>query len=542
MRNTIYAILASIALTTSVQATQTTVESTITPTETVALTPLQSEISKRLESLSTSSKADRQRTKEIREWYENRSYGSIWTKSGQPSAEAQEVIFSLMSAYEQGLIAADYQAEKLFGKLSSSTNQSVADFEISLSLAAVTFGQHLFSGRVEPTKINREVMLYPNDISAGSILDKLATSKSPKLALSTLSPNTPRYDRMRSLLLSLRLAEARGGWTTVPEGEVLKEGMTDDRVPLLRQRLVQTGDMPKGIHDGNVYDGKLVQGLKYFQWRMGLQTDGAIGPATLAQLNVSIGERIEQVEMNLERRRWMQEDFGSTYIFVNLADQVLKLVKDEKTIHAAIVQVGLPFHRTPVFTEMMEYLDFNPFWNVPYSIATKEYLPKLKRNPYALSRQNIKVLRNGQAVDPGSVPWTSYSRSRFPVRLRQDPGPKNALGRVKFMFPNKFNIYIHDTPSKSKFQRSSRYFSHGCIRVNNPFLLAEKILGLQGVSRNSINQIVRAGKKKIVKLKRKIPVHVAYLTAWVNKDGSVHYRKDVYGRDKILKDALAKLN
>ena len=308
---------------------------------------------------------------------------------------------------------------------------------------------------------------------------------------------------------------------------MLKEGMTDDRVPALRERLIQSGDLPKGLHEGDVYDGKLLQALKYYQWRMGLDTDGAVGPATLAQLNTTIGERIEQVEMNLERRRWMQADFGSTYIFVNLADQVLKLVKDEKTIHAAIVQVGLPFHRTPVFTEQMEYLDFNPFWNVPYSIATKEYLPKLKRNPYALSAQNIRVLQNGRSVNPGSIPWSSYSRSRFPVRLRQDPGPKNALGRVKFMFPNKFNIYIHDTPSKSKFQRSSRYFSHGCIRVNDPFLLAEKILSLQGVSRTKINRIVNSGKKTIVSLKKKIPVHVAYLTAWVNKDGSVHYRKDV---------------
>ena len=216
---------------------------------------------------------------------------------------------------------------------------------------------------------------------------------------------------------------------------MLKEGMTDDRVPALRERLIQSGDLPKGLHEGDVYDGKLLQALKYYQWRMGLDTDGAVGPATLAQLNTTIGERIEQVEMNLERRRWMQADFGSTYIFVNLADQVLKLVKDEKTIHAAIVQVGLPFHRTPVFTEQMEYLDFNPFWNVPYSIATKEYLPKLKRNPYALSAQNIRVLQNGRSVNPGSIPWSSYSRSRFPVRLRQDPGPKKCPGSREVHVP-----------------------------------------------------------------------------------------------------------
>jgi murein L,D-transpeptidase YcbB/YkuD len=550
MKNIVYSLVISVALATSAQSAQSantdasnqeTQSQTAVQTPQPTLSPVQSSTFERLAKLSNSTKADRQRAQEITQWYKNRSYEPIWVVNGEPSAEAQEVIYSLMTAYEQGLLAADYRATSLFGKLSANSDAGIADFEVSLSLAAVTFGQHLYSGRVEPTKINREVKLFPDDISAELILDKLSASSSPKLALSALSPNTPRYDRMRALLLSLRLAEARGGWTVIPEGEVLKEGMEDVRIPALRERLEQTEDLPKGLHDGNVLDGNLLQALKYFQWRMGLQQDGAVGPATLTQLNTPVSKRIEQVELNLERRRWMQADFGATYIFVNLADQVLKLVKDEKTVHAAIVQVGQPYHRTPVFTEQMEYLDFNPFWNVPYSIATKEYLPKLKRNAYALSKQNIRVLRNGTSVDPGSVPWSNYSRANFPVRLRQDPGPKNALGRVKFMFPNKFNIYIHDTPSKSKFTKDSRYFSHGCIRLQNPFDLAEKILALQGISRDEINQIARVGKKKIVKLKKKIPVHVAYLTAWVNKDGSVHYRRDVYGRDKILKTALAKI-
>ena len=201
MRYTLYAIMASLALTTAAPAAQTAIETTITPSETVALTNMQLQISDRLELLAKGTKADRRRSKEIHQWYEDRSYQPIWTTNGQPSNEAQEVIFSLMSAYEQGLIAADYEAEKLFGKLSANSENAVADFEVSLSLAAVTFGQHLYSDRVEPTKINREVMLYPDDISAGSILDKLAKSKTPKQTLSALSPNTARYDRMRSLLL-----------------------------------------------------------------------------------------------------------------------------------------------------------------------------------------------------------------------------------------------------------------------------------------------------------------------------------------------------
>ena len=249
--------------------------------------------------------------------------------------------------------------------------------------------------------------------------------------------------------------------------------MTDARVPALRQRLVEAGDLAEGGHEGDVYDGALVTALEQFQTRTGLEADGVVGPATLEQLNTTVDQRIRQVELNLERRRWMQADFGDPHIFVNLADQVVKYVQDGKTRFAEVTQVGAPYHRTPVFTDEMEYLEFNPYWNVPYSIATKEYLPKLKANAYALQSQNIRPLVNGQVVNPASIPWHSYSRRNFPVRLRQDSGPGNALGQVKFMFPNRFNIYLHDTPSKSKFDSASRFFSHGCIRVRDPMGLAE---------------------------------------------------------------------
>jgi murein L,D-transpeptidase YcbB/YkuD len=237
----------------------------------------------------------------------------------------------------------------------------------------------------------------------------------------------------------------------------------------------------------------------------------------------------------------MQNDYGPYYVFANLADQVLKVVKNEKTIHTALIQVGKPYHRTPVFTDTMEYLELNPYWNVPYSIATKEYLPKLIRNPGVLSRQNIEVLAGGKAVSPYAINWSQYSRRKFPFRLRQKPGKRNALGRIKFMFPNKYSVYIHDTPSKANFGRASRYFSHGCMRVKDPLALAAVILNPEGWSRKKINAVVRSGKRTVKRLKSQIPVHVAYLTAWVNKDGSIHYRRDVYGRDKILDKALKRV-
>lgn len=504
----------------------------------IVLSALQQAIKAELGRLAGKSKAQKIRNGEIRNWYEERVFAPLWIKDGRVSTNAEEVIFKLMTAYEDGLVSREYNGSKLFAMAYAQTPEEQARFEVMLSDAAVKFGQHLHSGRVRPNGINRELVIYPKSLAANQLLDRLVDAKSSAAELGSLWPQTARYVRLRKHLLALRVLEARGGWPQIPSGDVLKPDMEDARVATLRDRLIRSRDLKRGAHEGAVYNGELVDAVKRFQNRLGLEQDGAVGPTTLGELNKTVKQRIALVELNLERRRWMQADFGNPYVFVNLADQVLKLVKDNRTLHAELTQVGQPYHRTPVFSDEMEYMEVNPYWNVPYSIATKEYLPKLKRNPFALQSQNIKVLKGGSPINPGAVPWSSYSRAKFPVRLRQEPGKKNALGRIKFMFPNKFNVYIHDTPSKSKFARTSRYFSHGCVRLRNPFDLAAKILAADGQSPNKLKGVVKSGKRTIIKLKKKIPVHVTYLTAWVNKDGSVHYRRDIYGRDKILAEAL----
>ena len=482
--------------------------------------------------------SDARRSERVALWYDERDYEPLWIKDGKATNAAKEMVFVLLNAHEDGLIPSDYSPDDLFPKLQQDGEAGLADFEVSLSNAVSLYGQHLRAGRVSPNEVNRELVLYPEEIAADVLLQEIAEAENPVDALLGFAPGTDRYTRLRNHLKHLMVVRASGGWTQVPEGKALKPGMSDPRVPALRQRLIEAKDLAEADHTGDIYDGTLVTALQQFQMRTGLEADGVIGPATLEQLNTSVDQRIRQVKLNLERRRWMQADFGDPHIFVNLADQVVKYVLDGKTVFAEVTQVGAPYHRTPVFSDEMEYLEFNPYWNVPYSIATKEYLPKLKSNPYALESQNIRPLVNGQVVNPANIPWSTYSRQNFPVRLRQDSGPKNALGQVKFMFPNRFNIYLHDTPSKSKFDSASRFFSHGCIRVQNPMRLAEVILDRQGVSREDIDRIVRSGKRTIVKLETPIPVHIVYLTAWVNKDGSVHYRKDVYGRDDILDEAL----
>jgi murein L,D-transpeptidase YcbB/YkuD len=253
-----------------------------------------------------------------------------------------------------------------------------------------------------------------------------------------------------------------------------------------------------------------------------------------------VQDRIRQMVLNLERRRWMTDDLGDFYVFVNLADAYLKVVQDvggrEKTVHTARLVVGKPYQRTPVFSENMSYVVFNPNWGVPSSIANKEYLPKLKTDAGFLARQKIRIFAGSKEVDPFSVNWNALSR--MPYQLRQDPGDGNALGRIKFMFPNPYNVYIHDTPSKSLFAKEERFFSHGCMRVQDPEMLGEVLLGSQGWTLDKIKAQIGSGKQKIVNLDKKVPVHVTYLTAWVNKDGSAHFRNDVYGLDKELATAL----
>ncbi len=472
----------------------------------------------------------------------DRDYKPIWVRDTGPKAKAKEALAVFKAANEMGLNPANYRVAEIEKRINATSPRELAELELLLSRAFIDFGRDINRGRVVPKTASAENAIMAKELGPLTLIDGAEVTESISEYVSTLEPQTREYYRLKLALAEYRDIEKKGGWPAVPKGPTLKPDMTDKRVPILRQRLMATGDLPAGAKgDGDFYGTDLVEAVKRFQVRHGLTDDGVIADNTLEAMNVPIADRIRQMELNLERRRWMDDDLGGSYIFVNVADQELKVVRNEKTIHTARLVVGKPYSRTPVFSEKMKYIVINPYWNVPSSIANKEYLPKLRKDPGYLKRQNIRIFSgagdNAAEVNPFSVNWSSMSR--MPYSLRQDSGGKNALGRVKFMFPNRFNVYLHDTPQKSLFEKDLRVFSHGCMRVQDPLDLAAVLLADQGWDRSRIDVAVATGKQRVINLEKPIPVHVTYLTAWVNKDGAVNFRRDVYNRDRQLAAALA---
>jgi murein L,D-transpeptidase YcbB/YkuD len=344
------------------------------------------------------------------------------------------------------------------------------------------------------------------------------------------------YERFKTALADYRAIEANGGWPSVPAGPTLQPGAVDERVPTLAARLAVTGDLPAAAAPyGTLYDEPLAAAVRRFQGRHGLAADAAVGPATLAALNVPVATRVEQLRVSLERARWVFYDPDSEFLVVNVAGFQLYHVRRGEILWRTRVQVGQPFRQTPIFRAEMTYLVVNPTWTVPPTVFRNDILPAVRRNPAYLASRNIDVFdARGAAVDPGTVDWSGRNP---PYRLVQRPGPDNALGRIKFMFPNEHAVYLHDTPSRDLFSRDSRAFSSGCIRVENPLELAEQLLGERGRAR--LEARIASGRTETVFLDNPMTVMLLYWTAEVDAGGRVSFFPDVYQRDASVLAALA---
>ncbi len=479
------------------------------------------------------------------EIYGRRDYLPIWNDQRQ----IHELIAVIRATEDDGLDPSDYHLEQieyaynelLAGRLTGATEWATQDLILTDSL--IRLGYHQLFGKVNPYTLdpNWNFRREMNDVDPATAIQDAIDSPSLAEHLKTLFPRGWVYEEFKTGLARYREISASGGWPIIPDGPTLRPGATDDRLPILARRLAITGDLENrdSFDDLTVYDEFLLEGVKSFQARHGIDVDGIIGPASLRMLNVPAEMRVKTLEINLERARWVLDDIEDDFILVNIAGFEAYIVQDKEVVWQTKVQVGSQFHQSPVFRDEMKYLVLNPTWTVPYSIATKEMLPQIKSDPDYFAKRDFDLKdRNGKFIDPNSVDWSQVSARNFGYWLVQRPGPGNALGRVKFMFPNDHAVYLHDTPSKYLFSRAERAFSHGCIRVENPFDFAEQLLGKDGWTQEKFQEILDGGKTQTVMLSKPLPVLLLYWTAVARRDGTVVFYNDVYERDNAISDAL----
>lgn len=473
--------------------------------------------------------------------YAERSFKPAWK-----SAQQVESLFEVVNdSFLEGLDPDDYHADSVraalaaFKSIDTLTPAQRADYDIMLTDSVFRLGYHLRFGKLEPEaldpdwNLNRE---FTSEDPVKTIQDAI-DSRSMREFAAKMIPRHPIYDGFKRALSEYRAIAANGGWPAVPAGQTLKPGMTDARVPTLVQRLAVTHDLDPAAVDAAAtrYDGEVVAGVRRFQERHGLTPDGAIGPATLAALNVPVGARVDQIRANLERARWVLYDPRSEFIVVNIAGFQAYAIRNGDVVWRSRVVVGRPYNKTPVFSANMTYAVVNPTWTVPLNIARTETLPALRRNPGYLAAHNMDAFGpGGKIVDPATVDWTKATAAQY--RFVQRPGPDNALGYIKFMFPNGHDVYLHDTPSRNLFEKDARAFSHGCIRVDDVHGLAELLLGW---NRAKLDAAIATGRTQTVLLDKPVLVMLLYWTVQADDQGRVLFFPDVYGRDPAVIAALA---
>jgi L,D-transpeptidase YcbB len=487
-------------------------------------------------------------------FYERRLYRPAWSDERGPTRLADDLIDALRRADLEGLRSEDYHLAGIEAVLAAVRADAKrgpalapdrwAELDLLLTDAFLVYGAHLLAGRVNPETLRPEWVSNRRTADIAVVLEAALASGNIAAALEALEPPEVGFRRLREALARYRAVAAAGGWPAIPDGSI-RAGDRGAAVTALRQRLrLEDGLIGEaGDQDADLFDAGLEQALEKFQRRHGLTVDGAVTAATRAELNVPVERRVEQLELNLERWRWLPKDLGRRHIIVNIAAFELEVMDGDSLVMSMRVVVGRPFDRTPVLSDTMRYLVLNPYWHVPSNIATTELLPKLKRDRSYLARYKMRVFPSSRLdaheVDPATVDWSTISAAHFPYLLRQDPGPRNALGRIKFMFLNKYHVYLHDTPARPLFEETQRDFSHGCIRIQHPIELAVYLLRNDPRwDRDALLAALDDAEDRSVPLPEPMPIHLLYWTAWADADGTIQFRRDIHDRDVPLFTAL----
>jgi L,D-transpeptidase YcbB len=463
--------------------------------------------------------------------------------------KVDQMLTIIRNISNEGLRPEDYHLkaiEKLVDRVFVSQQGDVEDkakLELLLTDAFLLMSTHLAIGKTDSETIDPQWNVSKRVVKFGleAFIDSALVNDHIIESLQSLSPPHREYDNLRKALVKYREIEANGGWESFSTNlSKLAKNTRHPDVAVLRNRLkITQGDVYGEFEDENLFDQGLHEQVVLFQRRNGLTADGVVAKTTIEALNVSVEDRIAAIEANLERWRWVSDNLGKRYIKVNIANFELQVVEDDQPVFISEAIVGRPYRKTPVFSARMTYLVLAPTWTVPPTILRQDVIPAVIKDPSYLKKKNMQVLQsNGTVVDPATIDWKRAATSGFPYMIRQDPGKDNALGAVKFMFPNQYSVYIHDTPTRNLFTHADRSFSSGCIRISKPLELAAFLLSDKPEwTMAQIQKIIDQGKEHTVRIKP-VPVHLLYLTTWAESDGTVHFRKDIYDRDQPLLNAL----
>lgn len=479
----------------------------------------------------------RRRADAVAKVYAARANQPIWVEGDHYSDKAKAVIARLADAVTDGLNPVDYALPET--NLSAPTTELVANADLRVSMAVATFAEQASGGRVAPRSISKDITRTPERISADTALAKVADAADAAAALDSFNPPTDGFRRLKAMLAEVRAAKetTTGAVSTEPVAlaKSLKPGMSDEGVPTLRTRLGLAA--PEAGVDPALYDDALVTAVEAFQKANGLSADGVVGSRTVAVLNGAHRDIEGEIIANMEMWRWMPRDLSQDYVLVNIPEFKVRVFRNGQKVHEARVVVGKTTNQTPIFSGEMQYLVVNPYWHVPESIKVKEMLPEIQADPAGyFSRHGYEVTWDGQVIDPTRVIWDENAVKA--VGIRQVPGEANALGHIKFMFPNQHAVYLHDTPLRSLFNRDVRAFSHGCVRVDDPMAFADAVL--QGDPEWTVPklQAMFGGDEKRVDIATHLKVHLAYFTAFVDDGGKLQIRDDIYGHIQAVKKAL----
>jgi murein L,D-transpeptidase YcbB/YkuD len=483
----------------------------------------------------------------LRNYYTRHHYQPIWMDDQGLLSRAYTLFRLLQFADRKGLDPDDYELEHIRFTWKKKQADDF-DLEVMLTKAFIRYSRHLYQGRLDPHVVDPDWHIYPDTLDIQALLDKLAVYQDLEELLDELEPQHPSYQQLRQQLWRYRKIAEQGGWPLIPDGPTLRPGMRHEQMPLMRSRLRISDDLVSGsLSDSGRYDETLGEAVMRFQARHGIGIDGHIGQQTRATMNVPVHKRIQQILVNMERWRWLPRDLGQRYLLVNITGFELYAEENGEVVLAMPIIIGKKYRATPSFSSKVRYLEINPYWTIPKRIVLEDLIPVQLRQPDYFTRKRIRVFagwgEDAEEVDISAVPLKKLSKNYFPFRFRQDPGPENSLGRIKFMFPNPYDIYLHDTPHRYLFERRVRTFSSGCIRVADPIRLTAYLLDTPTHTREErVLGLIYRGEHRSLSLLRPIPIYLIYWTAWADRTGNINFRKDIYQRDTLIQASLASIS